>query len=351
MPNLEDFASATFRKDEFSYTEANDGEDPPLVVEEAAIRAPNGTAHAGVTDAPFQIRYGPGLNCESKRLYKKDNGLGIVEWVEDMPDNFKNATECGEAWAEFALLLHTHLVNNQQKLHSIIVQSPLLKSPLNGVFEGYPGFFTGESALTLEAPFKPFVHRWKAFVDTCNKDQESDTTRHLQLLRSILEPELQATFATISDFKAHGGIEFNQLWMVFEPGSLVLATDNRTECAYKIIRTENRISREEKREFFVLHVCFVDYDGKRFGYALHMVAIGEFRGGSKCEDLGVYPLNHHPSKSKLVQKLMARGEKFEALATVAYKAYDGHAMDLTDIQPTLRYVRIPLPNLFVRLIP
>lgn len=69
----------------------------------------------------------------------------------------------------------------------------------------------------------PFVHRWDEFLRAVDGDQNSDTARHLQLLRSALEPELQVAFNTICDFEAHGAIEFNQLWMIFNPGSVRLA--------------------------------------------------------------------------------------------------------------------------------
>ncbi|KIM96604.1 hypothetical protein OIDMADRAFT_75796, partial [Oidiodendron maius Zn] len=279
-----------------------------------------------------------GMKCEAKRLYEKENPIGSMEWVEEVPDNFLGQHH-GEAWAEFAVLLRTQLVDGQQRLHSIVVQSPLLKEALKQVFGSYPGISLGKSSWTSEAPFKPFVHRWYEFVSKCEEGDKTETTRHLQLLRSALEPELRETFATISDFKSEGAIEFHQLWMIFNPGCVVYSAQSGAECAYKVLRTEKRMSREEKQEFFILHCCYVDFNGKKMGYALHMHAIAEYQGSNTCAEIGVYPLEVHPDKLGIEQRLVERGRKFNMLLGVMYRAYEGHATDFTSRQPTKYFVR------------
>jgi hypothetical protein len=312
-----------------------DKEDVMLAQKAVSTLTFNGMPDDVAADEPSHTK--PGMKCETKRLYEKDNPFGGMEWVEEVPDNFLEQHH-GEAWAEFAVLLRTQLVDGQQRLYSIVVQSPLLKAALKQVFGGYPGVSLGKSSWTAEAPFKPFVHRWDAFISKCEVDDKTETTRHLQLLRSALEPELQETFATISDFKSEGAIEFHQLWMIFNPGCVVFSAQSGAECAYKLLRTEKRVSKEEKREFLVLHCCYVDFDGKKIGYALHMQAIAEYQGSNTCAEIGVYPLEAHPDKLGIVQRLVERGRKFNMLVGVAYRAYEGHATDFTARQPTKYFV-------------
>lgn len=45
-------------------------------------------------------------------------------------------------------------------------------------------------------------------------------------------------------------------------------SENRTECAYKLIRTENRISKEEESEFFILLTRKRYSDGRNEGAPL-----------------------------------------------------------------------------------
>jgi hypothetical protein len=284
---------------------------------------------------PSQMRLG--MKCEAKRLYKS-NLFGTIEWVEEVPDGFLEQQQHGEEWVEFAILLRTQLVDGQQRLHSTVVQSPLLKAKLKEVFSGYPGVVLGESSWITKAPFKPFVHRWKEFTFACEADDETEATRHLQLLRSVLEPELQETFAAISDFKSEGAIKFHQLWMIFSPGIVVFSAQSGVECAYKLLRTEMHVSKEEKREFFLLHCCYIDFDGKKLGLALHMEAIVEYDESKTCAELGVYPFEMHSAMLNIKNKLVERGRKFVSLTRMAYRAYDGHAMDNNTRPPTKHYV-------------
>jgi hypothetical protein len=99
------------------------------------------------------------------------------------------------------------------------------------------------------------------------------------------------------------------------------------------------VSKEEGREFFVLHCCYVDFDGNNFGHALHMQAVAEYQGSSTCADIGVYPLEAHPDKLSVVPRLVERGRKFEALTAVSYREYEGYATDFTERPPMRHYVR------------
>lgn len=45
-------------------------------------------------------------------------------------------------------------------LHSVVVQSELVKESLGRVLEGYPGITTELERLEFGAPFECFVHRW-----------------------------------------------------------------------------------------------------------------------------------------------------------------------------------------------
>jgi hypothetical protein len=175
-----------------------------------------------------------GMKCEPKRLYPRYDSSRYVEWVDEIPDKVTDqAYGYSDAWKEYALLLRTNLEQGEHRLYSIIIQSPLLKSKLNLIFDDYPGFFIGENKLSIiEAPFTPFVHCWDAFTKSC--DEKSETGKHMQLLRSALEPELQGSFSTIKEFQSHGMIRFDQLWMIFKPGSFVFSEHSGIERIYKL---------------------------------------------------------------------------------------------------------------------
>jgi hypothetical protein len=342
MPNLEDFISGAYTPDtpleavecKNGTLKAVDEENKLTATQEIPVLTKNDLING---DSHKLARVTTGIKCEAKRLYESKTTYG-TEWVEDIPDSFL-AQQDTEQWAEFAILLRTHLVDGQQRLHSIVVQSPVLKLKLKQLFTGYPGISLGKGSWTVEAPFKPFVHRWAEFISACEANGKTETIKSLQLLRQALEPELRDTFLTISEFKAGGGIDFNQLWMVFNPGRAIFTDKTGTECAYKLLRTEVHVSKEQSQVFFLIHCCYIDYDGEKLGYALSMEAIAEYEDSRTRAELGVYPLDVHEDVSAVQKRLVERGRRFESVMGVAYRAYDGHAFDNAERPPVKHYVK------------
>src|SRR5947207_7760986 len=120
--------------------------------------------------------------------------------------------------------------------------------------------------------------------------------------------------------------------MSVAPGSFVYSVQVKVKCAFKLRKIEIHISRRDKK-FFVLHCYYIDWDGKRFDRALHIVAITLFDGSAGQSDLPAYPLEYHPTKALIKQELIGRGQKFESYAGVLYWAYEGVAVDNTDQEP------------------
>ncbi|KAH8882090.1 P-loop containing nucleoside triphosphate hydrolase protein [Thozetella sp. PMI_491] len=266
-----------------------------------------------------------GLKCESKRLYPKSDSR-YTEWIDRLPDRVLDQENTfGDPWKEYAILLRTNVDHGDHHLHSVVIQSPLLRSKLNSVFKDYPSFFLAEDKNSIEAPFKPFVHYWDAFVSAC--DDASDTGRHMQLLKIALEPELQESFAVIEKFRKDGNIRFDQLWAIFKPGTFVYSLYRGTERIYKLSRVEARRGIDNTGRYFLLHLYSIDWDGEIYGHTLEMDAIEIFDGIKKYSDLGIYPLDMHPMKEAVIERLVERGKKFVSYAGVHYRAYDGFARD------------------------
>ena len=302
MPSIEEFVDAGL-----------EGGEPTHFLDE--------TEESGRVTVVFEA----GMKCEPKRLYPKYDSSRYVEWVDEIPDKVTDqAYGYSDAWKEYALLLRTNLEQGEHRLHSIIIQSPLLKSKLNLIFDDYPGFFIGENKSSIiEAPFAPFVHCWDAFTKSC--DEKSETGKHMQLLRSALEPELQGSFSTIKEFQSRGMIRFDQLWMIFKPGSFVFSEHSGIERTYKLGRSELRNGTDYTSKYFLLHSYYIDWDGGMHGNALDIDGIEIFEGSKKYTDLGIYPLDIHPEKAAVVERLVARGRKFSSYTGVHYLAYDGLA--------------------------
>jgi hypothetical protein len=274
-------------------------------------------------DAPEADDFEAGMKSEPKRLYPREDGYGNVEWVDEIPKKVMDqAYGYGDAWKEYAVLLRTDLSAGEQRLNSIVIQSPLLKARLNSFFGEYPSFYIGEGKdAVIEKPFIPFVHCWETFTSACDEQSDTSTQEHMKVLKVALEPELRETFSVIEKFKSHGMIRFDQLWMIFPPGSFVFSERDGIERIYKLRRTELRKETMFSSKYFFLHSYYIDWDGTMYGHALDIDGIEAFEGSKKFTDLGIYPLEAHPEKDAVAERLVARGRKFAAYTGVHYLAY------------------------------
>ena len=145
-----------------------------------------------------------GMVSGVKNLYQsKPDKHGRVTWVDVYPDDLEEAVQ---ETARFALIVrNVKAYDGRRQLltQSIVVHSPLLKDFLQEVLGGYPGVTTGINNLTFDAPFKPFVHRWKqlkiardeVWKDLNDQVQQSNELQakqeHVDLLFEVLNTELK----------------------------------------------------------------------------------------------------------------------------------------------------------------
>jgi hypothetical protein len=280
-----------------------------------------------------------GMKCESKRLYELERHENEIVWVDDMPEKFQVPAldDIEAARRDYAILLRTQLVQRQQKVHSIVVQSPLIKSALKGILNNYPGLFLQKDPLVFEAPFKAFVHRWDAFCAACERHDDLKTRQHLILLKENLEPELQPSFNAISNFIKYKVVEFEHLWAIYAPTSIIVAQKDKAECAFRVRKVEVKIQEDQK--FLVIQCHYVDWDGEKFGRSLQVLAIAEYEGTAGLGELTAFPLEHHPDKAAIQEQLLERGRKFESLAGILYRSYEGIAYDMTQGKPAPKFVK------------
>lgn len=268
----------------------------------------------------------PGMISDVKNLYQtKPDNRGKSTWVDTYPDDLEEAAENAET-ARYALLLRNKKCYDGRKkleIDSIVVQSPLLKSVLGIVLKGYPGITTTLERLTFQAPFEPFVHRWSQLSEAVLTEKDLETKTHLNLFYKTLETELQDSIKARDDFILNGVITHDTCWMIFEPGTIVFAVEDKQKVAVRL----NSGSYVQTRCGFVyrLMCAFVDWDGENFGYGNTSLDIREFQGTAKITALSAFPLLYHPAIDRVKEELMLRGKAFEKLRGYHYKNYQGIA--------------------------
>ncbi|KAF2119614.1 P-loop containing nucleoside triphosphate hydrolase protein [Lophiotrema nucula] len=292
----------------------------------------NGTTK-DVDDAESDEQVDPGMKTGRKSLYSgKEDKKGRYQWQDTIPEDIGEAAE-NDKTAKWALLVRNVKVYNDPRkvmaIHSIVVQSPLLKKLLAGVLKNYPGVTVGLQRLEFSGKFEPLIHRWselQSAISALGSDTEDDrlTKAHADLLQEILIGEFKSLIDTSQDMISKHVMTYEYLWTLFQPGSIVYSRQDGQETALTLQETKYGADAKGQPCFW-LTCKYVDWDGAKFGTNKLNLSIYQFSGTRNIAQLRVFPLQYHHDAAALRTRLIERGAKAEALAGPNYKAYHGIA--------------------------
>ncbi|KAE8422931.1 hypothetical protein BDV36DRAFT_244333 [Aspergillus pseudocaelatus] len=268
------------------------------------------------------VNYAPtGSICEVHNLYEsKPDKRGRTSWTKEYPDDLSVPAEDTES-GQYALLVRNVKCYDGRKplqIHSIVVQSTLLKEFLAKVFKNYPGLTMTLKRVEFKPPFMPFVHRWEEFSNARDEVKDPKTKSVVDLLYSILEEELRETITRRKDLILNGVVTHDLLWTIFEPGVHVYCIYGDHERVFQSVSASTNCE-----GVFVVSAKYVDYDGTGFGYRKNSRYIPPFQGTLPINALPVFPLHFHPNAGNVRDNLISRGRLWEEHSGYHYKQYEG----------------------------
>lgn len=271
-------------------------------------------------DPDYIPDFSPGMRAEIQQLYRPDDRS---LWNESISDKTATDVAAGSYAQTCALIVRRepHPITNQVALHSITVQSPLIKKVLDGTFKGFEGLNTQLKQLTFKAPFHPFYYRWHRLEKLREDEQDQETKEHLDLLYTILGEDIMPHIEAMKDLTKNKVISFDYLWSIFAPGMELYTKLDGQDRLMEL--TDNRYTANMGGEFFTLECRYIDCDGSSFGYVSSSVDIDKFEGVKKLVDLDAFPSHLHPDVEDLVDRLHARGEKLEQINGFHHMSYSG----------------------------
>ncbi|KAE8318773.1 P-loop containing nucleoside triphosphate hydrolase protein [Aspergillus transmontanensis] len=302
-------------------TESNDSDS-----EMSSSSEEEATCERGAPMAPdpnsLPVVYAPtGSISEVHNLYEsKPDKRGRTTWTKEYPDDLTVPAENTES-GQYALLVRNVKCYDGRKplqIHSIVVQSELLKEFLVKVFKDYPGLTMTLKRVEFKPPFMPFVHRWEEFSNARDEVKDPMTKSVVDLLYNILEEELRETITRRKDLILNGVVTHDMLWAIFEPGVNVYCIHGDHE---RVLQSSSASTNCEG--VFVVSAKYVDYDGNGFGYRKQGQCIPPFQGTVPITSLPVFPLHFHSNAAIIRDNLIARGRVWEEHSGYHYKQYEG----------------------------
>ncbi|KAL3462673.1 P-loop containing nucleoside triphosphate hydrolase protein [Aspergillus heterothallicus] len=264
-----------------------------------------------------------GSLSQLKEIYKEPS-FDATKWVDQCPLKINNAVENDQKTGRYAILVRQQASKDPRRkldAHSIVIQSPWLQNALlSYVFEGYPGIVPEMGQLIFTAPFQPFVHRWSRLAQL-NTDSilEGKAAEHLATLYDFLGEELKSPIAAYQTYIETSLIPWKDLWMLFEPGKVALASAVNTHTA---VASEIQHVSYLHKHLVILHRS-VASNGQDIGHLKKTTKIEEYSGLQDIDSFPLMPLDLHRNKREMVPLLTQRGAKYETLAGYHHKLYDG----------------------------
>jgi hypothetical protein len=287
-------------------------------------------------DAAYIPEFSLGMRPEKRQLYRFDDRSTWGGWK---PEDVKANVEAGSYTQECALIVRhePHPSNdNQAALHSITIQSPLIKKALNMTFAGFEGLNTQLKQLTFQAPFHPFYYRWHRFEHLRQNVQDKEMRSHLDLLHSVISSEILPQIEAMEDYTKNRVIPFSHLWTLFAPGMEIYT---KIEGHDRIVSLrKSRYGANMSGEYFSLECRYIDCNGSEFGCVVTEIEISSYHGVKKLVDLDAIPAHLHPRVEELVDRLHTRGDKLEKLNGVHHMSYTGFYTARSSRQVRKRHV-------------
>jgi hypothetical protein len=276
-----------------------------------------------------------GSICDVKDLYKGlENCACCITWSAE-PQKKLPTTATDEIGGYAVLTRKTEGhgdFGREQKLHSIVIQSPLIRDVLEPVLKEYPGITSELSSLTIEAPFACFYHRWaelKAAFKLCT----GETAEHMGLLMTLLTAEFDGIQKAMSDLLRNDVIEHKYLWALYNPGDVLIAKLQGQDAA---VIMEDGVEYDDTPSGdagYALLCRHIDYNGCTTGFLSTKIKIPEFKGSKPLANLPAVPLRAREDKEQLTEKLVRQGAKFAELRNATFLEYSGAAMLTTQRDP------------------
>ena len=284
---------------------------PPDVEDAASIAEGSGTANPAMTT---------GMKTSSKELYRENKKSAWEEWS---PDDIDIDPEESSETKQYALIVRREKQIREKSslvLHSITVQSPLIREVLGVVFYGYKGMTTKLKDLTFKAPFHEFFYRWGRFQDQL-KEKDGVDLEHMKLLEDIVSGEIQPHLDKSKELLDNGLVTFDYLWALFEPDTEIYTRLDGQDRLFKLVSSSYYKVGETVK--FILTCRYIDCNGDAFGYVTTSLTLDEFEGIKAVSELSVMPIDLHSRTKELWGKLQKRGECFVRLNGFHYRSYSG----------------------------
>jgi hypothetical protein len=274
-----------------------------------------------------------GLRCELKTFEARYNSRGerVVLGVGS-----RKTLDLPRGRAHDSALVLTKFYDREKGLEytELEIRSPHIKAALKEKVPEYHKLNVRAKNIVIRDHPKCLFHYRLELQEYGKTLQDPEAANHLlfalRYMYKTLQSEIYSYYNLVEMASVSPSIEFLNLWMVFRPGDFVYTKTAETERVLKfkdMVRCKCQIPWCYSSRWTII-VEYIHYNGTDFGYQMDYCSIRPYDGYKALADLNVVPLQYHPNKDSIVEKMVARGKKFIGLHGIHHRMYEGIAQAL-----------------------
>jgi len=271
---------------------------------------------------------GEGKKCEIHMYERRFNSRGEPIFLQS-----GSRSELGffvTRSIEAALVLTKYYsIKNELDITQLEIKSPHIREALKKVVQSYPGVNINSSGPIL-IPGDPMClfHYRDELQNYASKVQNIEAKEHviflLQYMTKALRKEIVSYEELMENNDVPPGLEFENLWMAFKPGTLLYENDKGSDIICRL-RDVRRVRPYMAPPHWSIDTEMIYHDGKNFRFVPRVREIKKFDGYRPLTEFEIFPLEYHENQKTLRTKLRERGKQYIKYLGHHHCMYEGIA--------------------------
>ncbi|KAH8680953.1 hypothetical protein BX600DRAFT_445410 [Xylariales sp. PMI_506] len=246
--------------------------------------------------------------------------------------------DLGERTSQIPIVHRHELVDKNWVTTGVTVQDKAMRSVLSEVLHNYQDLDLELENWSFQPPFMPIVHRWNDLKAYLVNTEDITLKNAASGLIAFLTPVVSASVVSLAQTKTAGKINFENVWLLFPPRSLVMTKFFGVDTVCRLTKYKKRPACRNNPASWAIDLEYIDWNGETSGYTTTQLIIWDFDGFRRVTALPVYPISFIEDLETITSALVQRGRKWESLRGYHYMLANGTMILLETEKPEQRPV-------------
>lgn len=216
------------------------------------------------------------------------------------------------------------------------IYSSAIINALRSVVKYYPSQDLSGSTLEIKWPYPILVHHYDAlgkFKEDCDAtvpnelcDREKDASAHITHLLRFMDENIMERVRAEEERLEEGFHTFENLWIIFKPGSTVVFRDNRSEWSAMVISNVTGGIYENVTTSWKINGWHLEFNGTYLGRCHNGMNISPFDGEMTWKGNTIFVPDRENIEHEETEKLISFGEMYCGLLIRQCRQHRGKAV-------------------------